>query len=292
MVHKAKERQGITSAQMISKVLVLMLVVILILLAWFFIHWLGKPGNFSIKKIELVSQLENQEVKELNKMATGVLNGGFFSLNIEDFTRSLLLKLPWVKSISVKKIWPDKLLINIVEHKPIVRWLSVEENITDVVLDNVQLLSQEGLIISPALTAQQKIKFNRMVLLTGTKNSTQTVLSLCLQINESFKQLGLGIKQCGMNARRTWKVVLILNKGQEITIKLGKKNMIQKLKRFIHIFSGQLKHYLVDINSVDLRYVNGFSVNWKIRSALSGQELMLEREVKQSEQQLIKETGI
>ncbi|MCN4143563.1 MAG: FtsQ-type POTRA domain-containing protein [Thiohalomonas sp.] len=227
--------------------------------------WLTKPGNFPFKKIELVNQLENQKSKELQRMTANVMNGGFFSLNVEQLRADLLAKLPWVKSVSVRKVWPDKLLLKIIEHKSVARWLSVEKN-SD--LDETQLLSQNGIVFNPVLTDKQERQFAQMTLLMGTNSNAEKVLTNCVQINKKLKQLGLAVKECGMNERRSWKLKLSLN--NDLDLKLGKEKIIQKLERFINVFSGQLKQYLSSVESVDLRYSNGFSVKWIPAASITG----------------------
>lgn len=225
--------------------------------SWLFVSWLNKPGNFPFKKVELINPLENQESKELQKITARALNGGFFSLNVDELRAELVAELPWIKSAAVRKVWPNKLLVDIVEHKPVARWLSIEKKAAE----NTQLLSQKGIVFSPLLTARQKQKFAQMALLTGTGSNAEKVLKNCVLINKQLNQLELAIKQCGMNKRRSWMVKL--SSEHEFNIKLGKDKIMRHLERFIKVFSGQLKPYISSVKSADLRYSNGFSVQWK-----------------------------
>ena len=260
-----KSREGqleITLGQVLAKLLLTLTLVTLVVSAWLFVSWLYKPGNFPIRKVELVNKLENQDSTELQQIAAGALNGGFFSLNVEQFRTELLTKLPWIKSVSVRKIWPNKLLVSIAEHQPVVRWLSVQKGA--LATKGFELLSNEGIVFRPNFTTEQQLDFAKMALLTGPQGSAGNVLKRCYQISESLQELGAGIKQCGMNERRTW--MLVLNNG--IDVKLGKENIMRQLDQFIRVFSGQLNQYLKSVDYVDLRYSNGFSVKWNSDSAL------------------------
>lgn len=265
MGNSEEKTTDVTKIKVLTTLLLLMIFVGLLTASWLFMSWLTKPGNFPFKKVELVNQLENQKSKELQRMTANVMNGGFFSLNVDQLRADLLAKLPWVKSVSVRKVWPDKLLLKIIEHKPVARWLSVEKN-SD--LNETQLLSQNGIVFNPVLTDKQERQFAQMTLLTGTNSNAEKVLTNCVQINKKLKQLGLAVKQCGMNERRSWKLKLSLN--NDLDLKLGKEKIIQKLERFINVFSGQLKQYLSSIESVDLRYSNGFSVKWIPAASITG----------------------
>jgi len=265
MGNSEEKKTDATKIRVLTTLLLLVTFVGLLTASWFFISWLTKPGNFPFKKVELVNQLENQKSKQLQRMTGNMMNGGFFSINVDQLRADLLSRLPWVKSVSVRKVWPDKLLLKIIEHKPVARWLSVEKSNK---LNETQLLSQSGIVFNPVLTDKQERQFAQMTLLTGTNSNAEKVLTNCAQINKRLKQLGLGIKQCGMNERRSWKLKLSLN--NDLDLKLGKEKIMQKLERFINVFSGQLKQYLSSVESADLRYSNGFSVKWIPAAGITG----------------------
>lgn len=250
-----------------SKVLLLLTLIALIVSVWLFIDWLYKTENFPIKKVELVNKLENQESGELQAIASRAINGGFFSLDVDSFRAELLSKLPWVETVTVRKIWPNKLLVAITEHKPVVRWsLPVKEESEAV---STRLLSDKGVIIQPRLNSFQEERFNKMALFFGPEMSEEKVFEKCLQLNESLKKLidasasyNSTLKQCGMNERRSW--LLTLDSG--VIIKLGKENIIQSLSQYITVFTTQLKQYYEQVETVDLRFSNGFSVKWKAKA--------------------------
>lgn len=256
----AKEKQGTsenTIGLVVARLCLFLILTGLVVSGWLLVNWLYKPGNFPIQKVELVNRLKNQESSELQKVAAEALNGGFFSLNVEQFRESLLIKLPWVKSVSVRKIWPNKLLVSITEHKPVVRWRSLKG--PDILQDkSSELLSQEGIIFRPVLNMAQKQQFGHFALLTGPESNAKKILTRCAQMNEELKKLELQVSECGMNERRTWMIVL----SNQMKVKLGKEKIMQQLERFIRVFSGQLKQYINSVDYADLRYANGFSIQW------------------------------
>lgn len=248
---------------LLSRLLLILVSLALLTLSVMLVVWLNKPGNFPFKKVELLNQLENQQSRELQQVAAKALNGGFFSLDVDVFRTELLARLPWVKSVAVRKVWPDKLLIEIAEYKPVVRWQAVDGQ-----KDKAeQFLSQQGIIFQPQLTAEQRVKFARLAVFYGPKMSTEKVLNKCFAMNEAVNKLALGIESCGMNKRRTWSLALLgsataENKYLKMDLKLGKEKIMQHLERFVTVFSGKLKHYLSSVEYVDLRYTNGFSIKW------------------------------
>ena len=49
------------------------------------------------------------------------LKGTFFTLSLAD-ARASLQRVPWVKSVALRRQWPDRLEITVVEHEPLARW--------------------------------------------------------------------------------------------------------------------------------------------------------------------------
>lgn len=247
---------GMTAGQILSRLTLLVLMIGLLISTWFFVSWLYKPGNFSFQKVELVNRLENQQSNELQKVVVKAINGGFFSLNVDLFRADIVSSLPWVKAVAVRKVWPNKLLLSISEHKPAVRWTTLGKPVQG--NESGQLLSKEGIIFLPHLTKKQQQKFNRLPMLTGPVSNAEKILQTCLKISKRLTNLGIIIQQCGMNERRTW----MLKLSNEMDVKLGKEQVMQKLERFVRVFSGQLKPYLNSVAYADLRYTNGFSIKW------------------------------
>jgi len=240
----------------------LIVIIACVISGWFFVRWLYQPESFPIRQVELVNQLNNQGRKELKTVAADAIKGGFFSLDVDKFRGELLFRLPWVESVAVRKIWPDRLLVSITEHQVVGRWLSIEKkdyHSAKKGADNIELISRNGVVFYPQLTSRQNNKFNQMAVLTGPEISAKKILKHCFKINESLKQLDSRVQRCGMNERRSW--LITLDNG--IVIKLGKENMMPNLIEFNHIFSGQLKKYFELIENADLRFSNGFSIKWK-----------------------------
>jgi cell division protein FtsQ len=50
-----------------------------------------------------------------------LVQDGFFAVDL-DQVRVELAKLPWVQRVEVRKRWPDRLEVSLVEYKPLARW--------------------------------------------------------------------------------------------------------------------------------------------------------------------------
>ena len=263
---KGEDKQNVENSMsfLLPKIFFIIVLSGFILVSWFFVDWLYQPDRFPIKQVKMVNQLKNQESKELQLIASRAIKGGFFSLDIDRFRTELLQNLPWVKAVTVRKVWPDSVLVSIREHQPVGRWLSIENIQKDLSSsqNEMELLSRDGIVFSPELSEKQRKKFKGLAILTGPEMSTKNILETCFSINENLKPLKIRVKQCGMNGRRSW--LITLKNG--IIIKLGKDNVMQNLTQYIDVFSGQLSQYFEKIDYADLRFSNGFSVKWKVET--------------------------
>jgi cell division protein FtsQ len=249
---------------LLPRLFTLIIFILFIVSAWLSVDWLYKPGNFPIKQVKLENKLNNQEAKELQRVASQAVNGGFFSLDISQFRTELLQNLPWLKEVSVRKVWPDSVLVSIKEHQPVGRWISIENRTKgeNELYDKIELLSRNGIIFFPELSDKQRTKFNGLAILTGPKLSTNNILETCFKINADLKRLKSRLKKCGMNERRSW--LITLDNG--LDIKLGKENVMQNLAQYIDVFSVQLAKYFNQVEYADLRFANGFSIKWKVQT--------------------------
>ncbi len=54
-----------------------------------------------------------------------------------------------------------------------------------------------------------------------------------------------------------------------LQVRLGRQDVKDRLERFIRLASPMVAKRVAEINYVDMRYTNGFSVGWNTRSALA-----------------------
>lgn len=78
-------------------------------------------GNFPINEIQIKNQYEKVDALQVDLIIKQYLRGNFFGLDL-NLTRNVFKKLPWVREVSVRRQWPDKIEITIEEHQVIARW--------------------------------------------------------------------------------------------------------------------------------------------------------------------------
>lgn len=217
------------------------LIGIIILSGIYFFNQVSLSPNFPIKSVKVygANHIEHAEVQNL---LVPLVNKGFFNVNVE-YIRERLLALPWVADIFVKREWPDKIEIKIVEKNPIANW------------NDESLLSANGEVFTPdAKTYPKHVpKFN------GPTGHQIVMIKYFVDINRMLLPLHVKISYLELTPYFTWK--LTLDNG--ISLQLGHKDILTRLDQFVKVYPKIVGNRASDVESIDLRYPNGMAVRWK-----------------------------
>ncbi|OGP77545.1 MAG: hypothetical protein A2Z13_02050 [Deltaproteobacteria bacterium RBG_16_64_85] len=117
---KGKEKNGAAARINLRQVLPVaaaILVVVLVTAAGATVYsWLGHSRLFSVRDIDM-NRCAYVTRDEVSGILSGVAQGNIWSLSSRDIGRRLLTH-PWVRSVSVRKVFPDRLVVRIEERKP------------------------------------------------------------------------------------------------------------------------------------------------------------------------------
>ena len=194
-----------------------------------------------IKSVKIEGEFNYLNKEYLRQKALPVVRGGFISVELEA-VRDVLIKMPWVEDVSVRRQWPDQLLVRVIEKQPVVFW------------GEKSLLSTKGKLFVP----EQKPDIN-MPKLTGPEGQHKMLLKELARMQAWLAETGLQIDKMKLDARRSW--IVQMTTGLEL--RLGRKQMHERLHRFVSVYESNLKNNKRKIKHIDMRYTNGFAVAWK-----------------------------
>ncbi len=155
-------------------------------------------------------------------------------------------ELDWVKSVEVRKVWPDKLVFVVQEHQP-------------VAVMNDFILTNGGTQIE--LKGKQKTDFDLPnIEIDNVQNFTGdsyvNVWQEFKQIRRQFELLSLDLLTLKIDVVNNWH----LSFAQGIELNLGRKNRAERVSRLVDVYRSIEKKHA--IKSIDLRYHNGLAVEW------------------------------
>lgn len=168
-----------------------------------------------------------------------------------DALRADLLAMPWVSGASVRRVWPDQLVINLDEHLPVARW------------GDDALLNNNG----RAFTPEQIDSFQGLPLLNGPERAKKRVMQNYQQFNRLLRPHGHEVARLEMRDRGSW----FLTTRGGIEMLLGRDDVLDKVQRFLTIDRLMLAERRELIARVDLRYSNGMAVAWREPVTVNGE---------------------
>ncbi len=84
--------------------------------------WLSRSPWFAIRAIQLEGDLQRSSLSTIRANAAPRLAGNFVSLDLAQ-ARAAFEAVPWVRQAQVRRVWPDRLAVHLVEHEPAAWWL-------------------------------------------------------------------------------------------------------------------------------------------------------------------------
>ncbi len=205
------------------------------------IAWLTDPARFPLNTVEITGDLDHIDRKALEQRLLPAAAGGFFSVDVAAVARAARDE-PWVKRALVRRVWPDKLVVEIVGHRAIARW------------GKDGLLSDSGEVFAAAGPLPDDLPA-----LSGPAGAAPKRV---FADYERFGRLLDGlppVRAVRQEARGAWQIGL----ANGLTIVAGRKDVAARLKRFAAVYRSRLAGVAPPIESVDLRYSDGFAVRFK-----------------------------
>ena len=194
-----------------------------------------------VDKLRLEGAFQRVTAIQVEAALAPALGRGFLSSDLGQLRR-LVAELDWVDEVEIARVWPDTLAVRVTEHQAAARW------------GETGLLNTRGELF----TNESRYEFPELPRLAGPDGLENQVARQYLELRGPLAEASLGLKALTMDDRGAWH--LELSSGQQI--RLGRRELSDRLARFFHVVVPALSASLQQIEYVDLRYTNGFSVGW------------------------------
>lgn len=215
------------------------------------VEFISQADRFPVRSVRFEGEFANVSQAELAQAVIPYARGNFFLLDLETVRRRAL-QSPWVRQASVRRVWPDGVYVHFSEHRLVARW------------GTQHWLNSYGEVVDlGAATPPAGLPW-----LAGPPGTQAQVLATYTTLNDMAKNNGLDIARLELSARRTWEAQLSNN----LSILLGRGTPQSKLARFMAVYSDTLANRIQQIKQVDLRYTNGFSIQWVRAPAVGANE--------------------
>ncbi len=208
-------------------------------------HYLSRPGMFPIKTVQVQGDYQFVTKPAIAQTVTPFVNNGFFHVAVVK-AQLALDNLPGVKDSTIRRVWPDTVVVTLVEQKTIGRW------------PDGRLLTDEGMLFTPVSPGLG----NNLPLFTGAAEDSVLMSDTYQKLMPLLQYAPLVVKEISYQHGTGFR--LITQDG--VTITLGLINIPERLNRLIHAWPQLLASNTKQIpDFIDMQYKNGFAVSWKAK---------------------------
>ena len=217
------------------------LLVVGILLALFAaLQALLRSSLFPVREITVLGKLEHTAREQLARALQGRVTGNFFSTDL-GMLRTAVEPLPWVRQVSARRIWPDRIEVHVEEHVALARW------------------GESGLVNT---YGERFVATSRAALpvFAGPEGTESEVTRRYRQFSALLASLGEVPERVILTPRFAWQLRLARGLNLELGRDTARDPIERRLARFVAAYPHTLARIPRRHEHVDLRYPNGFAL--------------------------------
>jgi cell division protein FtsQ len=208
------------------------------------VNWVLHRPWFDFKRIELRGDLAHISAASVRAAIAGRIRGNFFTVGLDDVRRAFE-SVPWVAAASVRRAWPDRLVVTIREHRALGLWR------------DGRLLSDTGRLFVANL-AEAEV-YGPLAQFDGPESMAGEAVRRYYEIAARLAPLSLAIAGVEISDRASWSVVT--ESGQRF--ELGRDDPPGRLSERLVLLAMAYPRVTAQLGGppkrIDLRYPNGLA---------------------------------
>ncbi|MEY6431721.1 cell division protein FtsQ/DivIB [Thioalkalicoccus limnaeus] len=205
-----------------------------------------EPNRLPVRVIAIDGEVHRHSLPVLQETVADRLDGGLVMVDLRGI-KAAVEDLPWVAAVSLRRVWPERLELTVIEHRPIARW------------GDDGLVTADGVVFRPDPATIPP----GLPRLAGDERAAPHVVARYREWRDRLAPLGLVVTAVEQDARDAWR--LRLRDGAELV--LGTRYLDERIARFIQAYPSL--RLVGHARVVDLRYSNGLAVRWAEGSGTS-----------------------
>jgi len=208
-----------------------------------------------VKSIEVQGEKLFVTQSSIEKFMLHQPERGLLAIDLQELQREAK-KIDWIKDVDIRKVWPNKLIFTINEHIPVALF---NENDSD----KLVLTQQGSLIKNISNDENSQFKALSQLPIIDINIGTPLEINQALNVWQKFKQmkrefelLEFSLSYLKIDQANNWQ--LFFSQGLELN--LGKNLRLERANRLVKVY--QVIENKSQIKKIDLRYHNGFAIEW------------------------------
>jgi cell division protein FtsQ len=217
------------------------------------VAWAARWQVFAVRSIRVEGEVTRNSVSTIRANAGPRLAGNLFTLDLSA-GKQAFESVPWVRQAVVRRIWPDRLAVQLEEHRAAALW------------GDERLVNTYGEVFEANLG---DVEDDELVTLRGPEGSARTMLALVLQLAPVFEALETRIDTLTLSGRGSWRVAL--DNGAEVELGRGTADeVLARTQRFVRTVGQVTTQYQRPLEYADLRHGESYAVRLRGISTTAG----------------------
>jgi cell division protein FtsQ len=213
--------------------------------------WVVRHPVWAVRAISVHGDVAHQNVvtfrAQLATQMRSSLRDSFLTVDLQQ-VRRLFETVPWVRQAVVQREFPNRLRVTLQEHVAVAWWGQSGSG---------QLVNTLGEVFEASPDDADGLPE-----LAGPPEQSARVWSLYQQLSAELARLELGLERLELNERGSWRATLA--NGARIELGRGSdEELLARVHQFTTTISQLSDRYAGALQSVDLRYPNGYALRMR-----------------------------
>ena len=194
-----------------------------------------------ITAIEISGPFQRVSALQIEEAIADQVVLGFVGADL-DLIQEQIVALDWIDQARVARRWPSRLSITVTEQVPAAVW------------GDSGLLNTRGELF---IASMQRVP-PELPKLSGPEESSAEVAARYLAVRDELVPLGLDLRSIHLDARGSWEMAL----ANGVEVRLGRRAVAERTDLFLDVVANIITSRAAEIDYVDMRYGNGFTIGW------------------------------
>jgi cell division protein FtsQ len=214
------------------------------------VNWAIHRPIFALRAIRIEGEVTRSNAATIRANATPKLAGNFFTIDLAKARRAFE-SVPWVRQAVVRRVWPNRLAVQLEEHRAVAVW--GRDSATDKLVDSFGEVFEANL---------GDIEDDNLPVLSGPEGSATQMLTMLHRLQPVFERLDMHVDGLALSARGSWHADL--DSGADIELGRGSEDdVVARAERFVASLTQVTSRYQRPLEHADLRHADGYAVRLK-----------------------------
>jgi cell division protein FtsQ len=221
-----------------------------LLLCAVLVLWAARQPLFALRSIRIEGDVTRNSLQTIRANAMPRLAGSYFNLRL-DAARAAFESVPWVRQAVVRRVFPDRMVVRLEEHRAAALWAA--DGATDRLVNSFGEVFQAN---------PGDVEDDALPTFTGPAGTAPRMLALHRRLAEQLTPLEVRIETLALSGRGSWRAEL--DSGAQLELGRGEDDeLVERTRRFAATLPQVARRYGSTLQYADLRHRDGYALRLK-----------------------------